>query len=150
MAPLNPARYEELQDAEDIINYMFAEPSLLHEALQASGCESPDGNKRLALVGDAVLKLALVAEGHDRDESRARINHVLSTKASNFYLAHRGFVLGLDRYVDKCQSQLGTPVSPKIMATTMEAIIGAVFLDSGNYVSALTNVLDALGLSWSG
>lgn len=70
MAPLNPARYEELQDAEDIINYMFAEPSLLHEALQASGCESPDGNKRLALVGDAVLKLVLVAEGHDRDEPR--------------------------------------------------------------------------------
>lgn len=36
------------------------------------------------------------------------------------------------------------------MATTLEAIIGAVFLDSGNYVAALSNVLDALGLSWSG
>lgn len=71
MPALQSARYEELQDVEDIINYMFNQPSLLHEALRVSAStSSPEGNKRLALIGDAVLKLALVAEGHDRGESR--------------------------------------------------------------------------------
>lgn len=54
-----------LQAVETILNYHFHNPKLLWEALQAAGATypgeglRPNGNKRLALVGDEVLGLVL-------------------------------------------------------------------------------------------
>lgn len=67
-----------VQGVEDIIDYHFAEPLILWEALQATGngisCVGArsfaDGNMRLAMVGDAILKLALLEEWYAGTESR--------------------------------------------------------------------------------
>lgn len=67
-----------IHGVEDIIGYHFTNPSMIWEALQAAG--SPvyvignrrlvDGNKRLALLGDTVLQLALAETWLDANEPR--------------------------------------------------------------------------------
>jgi ribonuclease-3 len=56
---------------QNIIGYIFTDPSILWEALQAPGSGvlmsgnrvlSSEGNKRMALVGDAWLKMAIITE----------------------------------------------------------------------------------------
>ena len=67
-----------VQGVEAIIDYHFIEPLILWEALQATGNgissvgtrSFADGNKRLALVGDAILKVALLEEWYAGTESR--------------------------------------------------------------------------------
>jgi ribonuclease-3 len=56
------------QSIESIINYSFKKPQLLDEAFQAAGASESDkgikgnkgGNKRLALVGDALIRLSIL------------------------------------------------------------------------------------------
>jgi ribonuclease-3 len=67
--------------------------------------------------------------------------------ASNSYLAQRGFSTGLAECVYKNPSQ-GNTIFPGPMASTVEAIIGAIFYDSGENVTAVEGVMQALGISW--
>jgi ribonuclease-3 len=76
-----------------------------------------------------------------------QINQIVSRIASNTNLAQRGFELGLDRCICKNPSQ-GNFVSDKLMATTVEAIAGAVFLETSWDRAALQRIVDALGLAW--
>lgn len=76
-----------------------------------------------------------------------QINNVISEKASNAYLAQRGFTIGLAECIYKNQSQ-GNRIYPGPMASTVEAIIGAVFNDSGENLTAVEGVMEALGISW--
>ena len=65
---------------EDIIGRHFTDPNTLWEALQAAG--SPvvfigtrrisDGHKRLALIGDSVLKLALISHWYVGTDPRSK------------------------------------------------------------------------------
>lgn len=67
--------------------------------------------------------------------------------ASNANLAQLGFARGLDKYIVNNPAQ-GTSIGKKVMATTMEAIIGAVCVHSGNDMSLVTNVINDLGICW--
>ncbi|KAL4880528.1 ribonuclease III domain-containing protein [Aspergillus karnatakaensis] len=125
----------------------FTNQSLITEALIAPGITSREGNKSLAQIGDTVLQLALQLEGRERGVSRERINNIISNRAGNANLARRGFALGLDRFIRKNPSQ-GSFCSDRLMADTMEAIVGAYFEDRGREFAALKVVLDVLGLGW--
>ena len=50
---------------ESILNYHFDDPELLQKAVRAPQLEFPLGNKRLALLGDAVLAVALLAHWYN-------------------------------------------------------------------------------------
>lgn len=76
-----------------------------------------------------------------------QINKVVSEKSSNAYLAQRGFSTGLAECVFANRSQ-GNTIYPGPMASTMEAIVGAVFDDSEEKTSAVKGVMEALGVSW--
>jgi ribonuclease-3 len=52
-----------------------------------------------------------------------------NTRATNENLAKIGFSLGLDAYIQLNPSAQGV-VPERLMATTIEAIVGAVYLDS--------------------
>lgn len=66
---------------QDIIGYNFADPLILWEALQAAGSGNtfagnrrfPEGNKRLAVLGDTILQLVLVRDWYDT----ARVRGIL-------------------------------------------------------------------------
>lgn len=69
-------------DLENTIQYHFTDKALLQEALLTSGNDHPcnavevgkPANKRLALVGDAVLRLAIVDHWWEEGEtSRSRL-----------------------------------------------------------------------------
>lgn len=63
---------------EKIIGYDFSDTVILWEALQAAGStvhsagtrRFPDGNRRLAVLGDTILKLVLVGEWYESADGR--------------------------------------------------------------------------------
>lgn len=68
MPPLTTA--ERIHAVEDIINYDFRDKSLLVKALEAAGATmAHQGNKRLALIGDAALRLILYELGYEMEAS---------------------------------------------------------------------------------
>ena len=69
---------------------------------------------------------------------------MVSTIASNNNLATVGFRNGIDVAMNKNPSQYGQ-VSPDVMATTVEAIIGAIYLDAGNFF-AVKQAMTKLGV----
>lgn len=173
-----------LENAQSIIGYTFTDASILWEALQAPGAPRFDtngrdfsnGQKRLALVGDAVLKLVLLDEWYrgprgirkftvpwtseserslwttflgDCSSSRAVEigNNQVATIGSNSNLAQTGRSHSLDTCIHNNPSAWGA-VSNGVMAQTVEAILGAVWLDSGaGPMGAVTAVMNTLGLT---
>jgi ribonuclease-3 len=59
-----------------------------------------------------------------------------NTRATNENLAKIGFSLGLDAYIQLNPSAQGV-VPGRLMATTIEAIVGAVYLDSNKDIMVL-------------
>ncbi|KAI9818400.1 MAG: hypothetical protein M1827_000458 [Pycnora praestabilis] len=140
-----------LQEAQRIIQYQFNDPLLLWEALQAAGSgvyrignrHLFDGNKRLAILGDTVLKLVLVEHWYNGVEDRGRASQVVSDVGSNVNLDRVGRANGIDACINKNPAQ-GRMVSPGTMTATIEAILGAVYLDSGMIAAA--QVMQTLSL----
>lgn len=75
------------------------------------------------------------------------INQIVSSTTSNPNLAQVGFKAGLESVILINPSQAS--VSPGVMAQTVEAILGAVYLDSKMDVQAVRAVMASLSLGWS-
>ena len=79
--------------AEAIIDYRFNDESLLWEALQSMGSgasqirnrEMSEGNKRLAVVGDAILRLVVVEEWYRTAGLRGVLTPVLTTHSHSHF-----------------------------------------------------------------
>ena len=74
---------------------------------------------------------------------------LLERVCGNDNLATVGFNIGLDQHVVVNQGQRGT-VSRKTMATTVEAVIGAIYLDSGRDIETVKDAMVCIGLDPSG
>ncbi|KAJ0415780.1 ribonuclease III domain-containing protein [Aspergillus carlsbadensis] len=128
-------------------NLIFETENLIVEALRQAGYFGSAGNKDLAVIGDTTLRLYIQIEGRARRRSRGDINDMVQKLACNANLAARGFDLGIDGYIQNNPSQRGI-ISDGMMATTMEAIIGAVFLDKNRELAAVEPIIAAFGLTW--
>lgn len=73
---------------------------------------------------------------------------MLAKKAGNSDLCGRGFHHGLDKFIQRNPSQ-GQLISDKLMAGTVEAIVGAVYIDSDHNNFAVERVMETLGLFWT-
>ena len=163
-----------LNDAQGIIGYTFNNHTILWEALQAPGApvfasegrDFTNGNKRLALLGDALLRTVLL-EGWYSTSDRIRkllsgsirpggefVSNALSENGNsrvemvgnNANLAQKGRALGLQDCIHN-NPAAGGMVSNGTMAQTVEAILGAVWLDSGaSGLTAVRAVMATLGL----
>ncbi|KFZ25091.1 hypothetical protein V502_00433 [Pseudogymnoascus sp. VKM F-4520 (FW-2644)] len=120
-------------DVERIIRYHFTNPQLLVEAFEAAGVSELNkgvtgqrhGNKRLALVGDALIRLAILDRWFPSGASTEEGNNLVSDLASNNALkdvVERGDMV---KFVVKNPSQKGGPQRTTLASTT-EAIVGAV------------------------
>lgn len=153
-------------EVENIIGYSFSDPLILWEALQAAGASRaagsrhfPDGNKRLAVLGDAILKLVLVSDWYVSADARGKIGHsevtsgphheigrasdIVQQVGSNANLDRVGRHHGLEDFICRSPSQ-SNYVSPATMTATVEAILGAVYLDSG--INDVNQVMQRLGM----
>ncbi len=67
-----------IREVENTIGYNFTDHLIVWEAMQAAGSgvflvgnrRIPDGNKRLAVLGDTILQLALLEEWYSGGEAR--------------------------------------------------------------------------------
>ena len=158
-----------IRGVEATIGYDFTDPLILWEALQAAGSgirfagtrHFPDGNKRLAVLGDTILQLVLVQDWYDSAEVRGivvfgyiavvpasytepgRASDIVQDVGSNANLDRAGRIHGLDEFICRNPSQAGY-ISPATMTATMEAILGAVYLDGG--IDQVSRVTQTLGL----
>lgn len=123
-----------LATLENRLDHHFGDPALLEQALthRSHGARH---NERLEFLGDSVLNFVVAAMLFDRyskidegDLSRLRAN--LVKQASLADIAQR---LELSQYLRLGEGELksGGFRRPSILADTVEAIFGAVFLDAG-------------------
>lgn len=171
-ATMTPATV--LADVQLIIAYEFHNPSILLEALRGAGCglslfHSPhalDGDKRLALLGDTVLRTALLADWYNSNSDRCKLlsqeierstnnqlaigNRRVSSTCSTANLSERGHLTGLDRYISTNPSQRGDPPSAGTTASAVQALLGSIWMDSQYCLRDVRQSIQVLGLARSG
>ena len=123
-----------LDDLQQQLGHRFADASLLRQALTHRSHGQPN-NERLEFLGDSVLNCVVAAMLYrhfgridEGDLSRLRAN--LVKQQSLYEIAQR---IGLSQYLLLGEGELksGGFRRPSILGDTLEAIVGAVFLDAG-------------------
>jgi ribonuclease-3 len=129
---------ETIQALEERLGYHFRDPDNLIAALtHASAAEGapPRASERLEFLGDAVLGLVfgelLIARYPECDEGRLSKFRAALVRASSF--AAKAREIGLNRclMLGRGEERTGGREKQSILAATYEAVIGAVFVESG-------------------
>jgi ribonuclease III len=142
----------DLSELESALGHAFASPQLLvcaltHRslanerahgvALQASGepVVGEDSNERLEFLGDAVLGL-VVAEAlfvSHPEWREGELTRVRSLLVSRQHMAKVANEIGLGKHVrlSRGEERSGLRTKSTVLSNTMEAVMGAVFLDGG-------------------
>jgi ribonuclease III len=119
---------------EQKITYQFQNKVLLKDALRHRSARG-DNNERLEFLGDAILNFVIAStlylkypQVKEGDLSRLRANLV---KGETLSALAKEFDLG--NYIELGASEIrsGSLVRKSILADTMEAIVGAIYLDGG-------------------
>ncbi|KAK0343664.1 hypothetical protein LTS02_012068 [Friedmanniomyces endolithicus] len=128
---------------EALTRYRFRDKERLYEALDVTGTRTPQSNSRLAMVGDSVLKQVLLEHWYPSGGRKVLATNLLSKYATNANLAVVADELG----IRKCLiTNMPSHVSGAVLATTMEAIIGAAYLDADKSWAVAREVMDGFGL----
>jgi ribonuclease III len=138
MMEYSPQREKELQEVEKKLETSFINKSLLNQAFVHSsyGHENniPD-NERLEFLGDAVLKLVVSEYIYHKFPDRAEgdLTKIRAAVISDETLARIGRDQSLGNYLllSSNERRTGGTRKKSNLANTFEALIGAVFIDSG-------------------
>lgn len=133
-ADMTPRAPVDLRLLQERLGYVFEKPDLLMQALTHRS-HSKKNNERLEFLGDSVLNCTvaeiLYERYHDLDEgdlSRVRANLV---KQQALYEIAQALQLSDCLRLGEGELKSGGFKRPSILADTFEAIVGAIFLDSG-------------------
>lgn len=125
---------DSLAGLQQRLQHVFKDPSLLRRAVTHRSF-SADHNERLEFLGDSVLNLAVssllferLAQLPEGDLSRVRAN--LVKQDTLHQIALRLQIPAVLR-LGEGESKSGGLQRPSILADTLEALIGAVYLDAG-------------------
>lgn len=117
-----------------LLGHDFKQPQLLTQALTHRSHGSPN-NERLEFLGDSVLNLAIADQLYQRhpklpegDLSRLRASLVKELTLSEIALALQ---LGESLRLGEGELKSAGWRRPSVLADALEAIIGAVYIDSG-------------------
>jgi ribonuclease III len=128
-----------LSDLEDALGYRFRDPAILeaalvHRSYQAEHPEVVD-NERFEFLGDAVLGLAITAFIYDEYPamSEGQMAKVRAAAVSREDLATIATGIGLAPHIrlGRGEEVTGGRAKASILADTLEAVIGAAYLDGG-------------------
>ena len=125
----------EYSELYDILGYEFKDSSLLREALTHPSLEGAPNYQRMEFVGDRVLGLAIAAwmyelyPGIDEGGLASRHTNLVRREACTTV----GNDIGLGRFIHMAKSSEDTGGRNRdtILSDTCEAVIGAIYLDSG-------------------
>jgi ribonuclease-3 len=136
---------ERVRWAEKYLKFRFANTSLLEQALTHRSA-SKDNNERLEFLGDALLNFSIArrlyalrpdyAEG---DLSRARaalVNKTVLAAIARDHAVDSQLILGAG------ETRSGGAQRSSALADTLEALVGAIFLDAG--LTAAEQVIESL------
>jgi ribonuclease-3 len=137
----NPKTQRKLEDLENKLGYFFGNRALLAEALthksyyHENRTKAPSYNERLEFLGDSVIGLVVVEylflleERYD-ESVLAKMKSYLVCEA---VLADIALSISLGKYIllGKGEDSTGGRIKKSILSDTLEAVIGAVYLDGG-------------------
>lgn len=137
---------QDISSLEKIISLKFKEPKLLQQALVHRSYlnENPsfelDHNERLEFLGDAVLELIVTEHLYNHyPNPEGELTNWRASLVNANNLALVGKDLGLEDYLylSKGESKdKNTKARAYILANTIEALIGAIYIDHGYKASA--------------
>ena len=113
------------------LNYNFKNPELLKLALTQSGINAKNNNERLEFIGDRVLGLSVAALLYEMypDEAEGNLARRHAFLVSTETLANIAKKIEIEK--DLHHGHMTGGKIDHILANAMEAILGAIFLDSG-------------------
>ncbi|KAK3661223.1 hypothetical protein LTR56_000346 [Elasticomyces elasticus] len=115
-----------------LTGYLIQDDELLFAALDTSGNYAAQSNRRLALYGDRILSSVLADAWYltnqpvDRRFCSPRVECSYQRASSGV-----GERVGLGPHINRNNGEQGQPITKNTMAATVEAIIGAVWIDCG-------------------
>jgi ribonuclease-3 len=116
------------------IGYVFNQPELLRQALTHRSHSLPH-NERLEFLGDSVLNCAVAGLifRHFPDLTEGNLSRVRANLVNQQALAERAQSLELGKLIRLGDGELksGGERRPSILADTLEAVFGAIYLDGG-------------------
>jgi ribonuclease-3 len=132
---------------EKRLGHRFANPRLLEQALTHRS-RGADNYERLEFLGDGVLGCAVADELYGRfpQLSEGKLTRLRASLVREEVLAEVASALGIGELLRLGEGELasGPEPRPSILADSLEAVLGAVFLDGG-YEAARRVVLVAFG-----
>ena len=139
--------------AQEKIGYEFKNPALLLTALthssyahENSGCED---NEKLEFLGDALLNFLIAKQLFEKGTSEGDMTKKRSKIVSRVPLKDAVLNLGLIKIARFGNGTDEKSLSDKSISDIFEAILGAIFLDSGNTLCAekfmIANLKDVKG-----
>ncbi|KAF2118211.1 ribonuclease III domain-containing protein [Lophiotrema nucula] len=148
-----------IAQAEHILAYNFGDELLAAEAIQMAGPQAflPVGsrfrtvnnNKRLAIFGDVALATALCKKWYKSQDNFGNIQpplvwtRIRNDALGNDGLGRLGEQLGVGSVIVVAAGFMQRPTM-NMLATTLEALVGAVYQDGGE--DAVSRVVEHLGL----
>lgn len=119
---------------EEVLGYRFSQPDLLRQALTHRSHGSPH-NERLEFLGDSVLNCVVAAQlftafGDLREGELSRQRANLVRQDTLAEISH-SLSLGECLRLGEGELKSGGARRPSILADTLEAIFGAIYLDGG-------------------
>ena len=124
-----------IEALEKSLGYEFKNEKLIIEALTHKSYKQPYDNERLEFLGDAVLDLIvgeyLYKKFSSSDEGNlSKIRASLVNEAGFDKLA-RSLNLGERIYLSNAEENNGGREKPSLLSNAFEAVIGAIYLESG-------------------
>jgi ribonuclease-3 len=140
-----------LTELENSIGYKFKNKKLFDEAITHKSINSDFNNERLEFLGDSVISLvvseALYFEEKSLDEGKLSIYR--SRIVSRSSLSKAGLKIKLDKYLHAGSALKNNQnLTETIIGNTLEALIGAIFLDS-DFLKAKEITLFILDIDFS-
>ncbi|MBN2782567.1 MAG: ribonuclease III [Campylobacterales bacterium] len=126
---------ENIEKLEEKLGYKFKTQNLITEALTHKSYKQPYDNERLEFLGDAVLDLIV---GEYLYKKFAKSNEGKLSKIRASLVNEQGFdklakYLDLGSYIllSNAEENNGGREKPSLLANAFEAVIGAIYLESG-------------------
>ena len=131
----------QLKELERVIHYSFKDKSLLYLAMTHSSYANEhnksklENNERLEFLGDAVLELTvssfLYHEYKDVNEGELTKTRASMVCEQTLFLCAQDIELNKYILLGKGEEATGGRKRPSVVSDAMEALIGAIYLDSG-------------------
>lgn len=131
---------KQIKALEKALNYKFKRDDLITEALTHKSYKRPYNNERLEFLGDAVLDLIvgeyLFSKFPNEDEGVLSKIRASLVNEKGFTKLALGINLGESLLISSAEENNEGRTKPSLLSNAFEAVIGAIYLESGLEVSS--------------